>query len=167
MAAAKGTLLQELWDQLLLHWRIKPHLTAAQPVLFIRKQAVQGNHHVVSGEIGCDVIRVADADIGGGPGGNIGYDIVIYFPVIRVQPQVYRDVGIELLKILNRLFINIRLPLIGIVFRPKGNLMLLCGIKGLRHRKVRVFPGTMTAGKQERGDCQHSRGKRTRPALLK
>ena len=57
---------------------------AAQTVFFIGKQVIQRNYGILPGEVGGNVIRVGDADIGCRIGGNIGNDIVVNFAVIRV-----------------------------------------------------------------------------------
>ena len=41
------------------------------------------------------MVRVGDAHIGGGLGGDVGDHIVVDLAVIGIQPQVYGDVGVE------------------------------------------------------------------------
>ena len=65
------------------------------------------------------MVRIGDADIRGGIGGNIGDNVIIDSAVVRIQAQVYRNIGIKRLKVLNGFFVNIRLGLVGIVFAQK------------------------------------------------
>ena len=57
------------------------------------------------------MVRIGDADIRGGIGGNIGDNVIIDSAVVRIQAQVYRNIGIKRLKVLNGFFVNIRLGL--------------------------------------------------------
>ena len=57
----------------------------------------------VAGEVGGDVVRVGDAHVGGGAGGDVGDDVVVDVAVVGVQPQVHGDVGVQRLKVLNGL----------------------------------------------------------------
>ena len=62
------------------------------------------------------MVRIGDADIGRGIGGNIGDDVIVYPAVVRIQAQVYRYVRIQVLEIRNGLIVNVGLSLVGIVF---------------------------------------------------
>ena len=53
-------------------------------IIYFGKQVIQRNYGILPGEVGGNVIRVGDADIGCRIGGNIGNDIVVNFAVIRV-----------------------------------------------------------------------------------
>ncbi len=102
--SGKGALLQKLGDDLIAFYRVKFQLAAAKTVAFICHQVIQGNHRVISGEVGGDVVRVGDAHVGGGFCGNVGNDIIVDLAVIGVKPQVYSNIGIQGLEIGDGLF---------------------------------------------------------------
>ena len=101
------------------------------------------------------MVRVGDAHIGGGICGDVGDHIVVNSRVVRIQPHIHGDVRIQLFKIPDGLLINGGLPLVGVVLGPEGNGVLLCGVKGFRHRVVKlrragVFrQGSVAAGEQQ------------------
>ena len=82
------------------------------------------------------MVGVGYADVGGGVGRDIGDNVVVYLAVVVVKAKIDLDVRIKLFKILNRLFINGYLCLVGIVFCPLGDLVFFCFVKLCR--KVRV-----------------------------
>lgn len=65
------------------------------------------------------MVGIGDADVGGGPGGDIGDHVVVDLSIVCIQPQVYRDIGIQGLEILNGLFVNVRLTLVGVILAQK------------------------------------------------
>jgi len=137
--------LQKLGHHLLLGGAVKLHSLPAQAVLGVGKQVLQGDHHVVAGDVSGNVVRVCDTDIGGSAGGNVGDHVVVDIAVVGVQPQVYGDIGIQVLELGNGLFVNISLAHIGIVFRPEGDLIGLRFVKGRRHGKGGALPAAVAA----------------------
>ena len=79
-----GAFIQKLGNDFFSGRTVIGKLRAAQTVFFIGKQVIQRNYGILPGEVGGNVIRVGDADIGCRIGGNIGNDIVVNFAVIRV-----------------------------------------------------------------------------------
>ena len=152
-----GTLLQKLRHDLVLGGRIEKHLASAQPVLLVREQIVQRHHHVVAGHVGGDMIGIGDADIGRRPCGNIRDHVVVDIAVIRVQTKVHGNVRIQLLKIRDGLLVNLRLVDVRIVLRPEGDLVLLRGVKFLRHGKRRLLPLPVAAGQKTQAQKEQKR----------
>ena len=151
----ESALFQELGHDFRLIRCIKPHLTAAQAVLSVREQVVQGNDRIRAGEVGSDVVGIGDADIGGGVRCDIGNDIVVNLAVVRIQPQIYRDIGIQRFEVRNGLLVDLHLGHVGIVLCPEGNLEITGRIKGFRDFKNLLLRGAVTAGKR----CQQNDGK--------
>ena len=106
------------------------------------------------------MVRVGNADVGGGPRGDVGDHIVVDVTVVGVQPHGHRDVGVQLLEILDGLFVDVGLGLVGIVLGPEHHLILAGGIEGFRHGKSRLFPAAMAAGKRQRPHKQGGRAQR-------
>ena len=79
------------------------------------------------------MVRVGDAHVGSGLGGNVGDHIVVNVAVVGVQPQSHGDVGIQILKFLDGLLVDLRLAHVGVVFRPEGDLILLGFFQLFRH----------------------------------
>ena len=79
------------------------------------------------------MVRIGNADIRSRIGGNVRDDIVVYFAVIRVKAHVDVDIGIERLKICDRLLIDLGLSLVGVVFGPESEFYLLILVELLRH----------------------------------
>ena len=77
------------------------------------------------------MVRVGDAHVGGGIRCNVCDDVIINFPIVRIQAKIYSDIGIQSLKIRNCLLVDVRLGLIGVVFCPEGNLVVPRGVKFL------------------------------------
>ena len=63
------------------------------------------------------------------PRRDIGDHIVIDLPVIRIEPEIYGNIGVQRLKVLDGLLVDIGLPFIGIVFCPEGDLIIRFGVK--------------------------------------
>ena len=144
-----GAFIQKLRNDFFSGRTVIGKLCTAQTVFLISKQVIQRNYGVLSGEVGGNVIRVGDADIGCRIGGNIGNDIVVNFAVIRVQVQVYRDIGIQGFKICNGFLVDFRLGFVGIIFRPEGDLIVPGSIEFLRNGEFRQPLGTMAAGQRQ------------------
>ena len=163
VVAVKGTFLQELGNDLLPRGAVELHRTAPQTVFRMAEQPVQRHHGIGSGEIGGDVVGIGDAHVGSGFGGNIGDDIVIDAAVIGIKPQIDLDIGIQLLKIGDGLFINSYLGQVGVVFCPEGDLVLSGFVKALRNGKGVRFSGAVTAAQgqqtaqrqKQSGDLSH------------
>ena len=81
------------------------------------------------------MVRVGNADIGGCAGGDICDHIVVDLAVIRVEPQIYFDIGIQFLEIIDGLLVDRSLRLVGIVFGPECDLIIDGSIKFFRHGK--------------------------------
>ena len=167
--AVYGAFRQKLGDNFRLRGGVEAHLAAPKAVFFIGEQLVQRNHRVFAGEIGRDVVGVGDADVGGGVGCDVGDDVVVDFAVIRVQPEIHGDVGIQRFKVRNGLLVDVHLSHVGIVFCPEGDLIAPGGVKVVRNRvgdgSGGILPGgqrTVAAGE---GKGQH-KGKRERKQLF-
>ena len=92
-------------------------------VLFILHQLIQRHHGILTRQIGGDVVGVGDADVGGGVCGNICDNVAVNASVVGVELEIYLDIGVKCLKILNRLLVYRHLSQIGVVFRPKAYLV--------------------------------------------
>ena len=154
---AERAFFQKLGNDFLLLRRVKPDLATPQSVLFMGKKFLQGNHKVFPGQIGGNVIRIGDADIGRGIGGNVGDHIIVYFPIIRIQTQIHPDIGIQRLEIIDCPFINPGLGLIGIVFGPESDFILSGIIKFPGYFISRKPLGAMASSKPEHTACQNHR----------
>ena len=154
----KGTFLQKLGNNLLPPGRIEPDPASPKTVFFILKKSLQGNHEIVPRQVGGDMIRISNADIGRGIRGNIRYHIIINLAIIRIQPQIHRNIGIKLLKIINSLLIDGCLSLVRVVLSPEGNLIIPGIVKFLRNLKGRKSPGAMAPG-QDKKACRCGQGK--------
>ena len=77
--------LQELGNDLGFRGCVEEQSVRAQTVLVVRHQIVQRDHHVIPGKVGGDVVRIGDAHIRRGVGGNICDDVVVNIAVIRVS----------------------------------------------------------------------------------
>ena len=106
------------------------------------------------------MVGIGDADVGCGPGGDIGDHVVVDLSIVCIQPQVYRDIGIQGLEILNGLFVNVRLTLVGVIFGPEGDLICFCFIKGLRRLEGLRFPGAVAAGQENGTGRAQKKGKK-------
>ena len=163
--AVDSAFRQKLGDNFRLRGGVKAHLAATKTVFFIGEQLVQGNHRVFAGEIGRDVVGVGDADVGGGVGCDVGNDVVVNFAVVRVQPEIHGDVGIQGFKIRDGLFVDVHLGHVGVVFRPEGDLIAPGGVKVVRNLvgdgSGGIFPGGKRAVTAGEGKGQH-KGKRER-----
>ena len=155
-----GTLGKKLGNDLAARGGVKGQSAAAQTVVGVVHQAVQRNHCVLTGQVGGNVVRVGDADIRRGAGGDVGDDVVVDPGVVGVQPDIHGDIGVELLKVPDGFLIDGGLHLVGVVFGPEGDLIVPGGIEALRQG---VLPGTlpgvrhqmaMAAGEQK-GKKQH------------
>ena len=83
---------------------------------------------------------------------DVGYYIVINLSVISVQPQGDMNIRIQLLKIRYSLFVNFDLRPIGVVLRPKGNIVIPCCVELPRHDKL-IKASRAMAGGQYRKYC--------------
>ena len=159
VTAGEAALLQKLGDHLLQRGGVVFQGAAAQPVLHIGEQGVQRRHHIGAGEVGGDVVRVGDAHVGGGIGGDVGDDIVVDLAVVGVQPQLHRDVGIQRLKIVDGLVVDVHLRLIGVVLGPERDLVLPGLVKAVRHGEGVLPAGAVAAAqRQQREQRQQQRG---------
>ena len=135
MNAINGAFFQKFRYNLLLGHPIKTQLAATQAICLIGKQIIQRRHNIGAGQIGGYMIWIGDANIGGGTGRDIGNHIVIDVSIVCVQPNVYRDIGVQGLKSVYGLLINFCLGFVGIVLCPKGDAKWFCLVKGIRQRK--------------------------------
>ena len=101
------SLIKELGDHLILSRRIKAHLTAAQAVFSICQKFIQRYDGINAGQICGNVVRVCNADIRCGIGGDVGNDIVVDTSVIGIQTDIDFNVGIEFLESLNGINIDL------------------------------------------------------------
>ena len=81
----------------------------------------------------CNVVGVSDAHIGGGIRGDVGDDIVVDLAIVGIQPQVDRDVGIQLLEAGDGTIVDLHLGHLGIVLGPEGNFVIPGGVEGFRN----------------------------------
>ena len=104
------------------------------------------------------MVRISYADIRRRTGRDVRDDIVIDLVVIRIKPEVYLDVRIELLKIFYGLIVYLRLGDVGIVLCPENYLVSLIGIKSFRHRKLcRTFLAVTACKRRQNESCRHER----------
>ena len=102
------------------------------------------------------MVRISDTHIGRSIRRYIRDHIIINFAVIRIQPQIHRNIGIKSLEIRNCFLIDGCLGFVGIIFSPESNFILPGSIKLFRNGKS-VHPFLpMTTGKKK----QASAGKR-------
>ena len=146
--AADGELAKELGHDLLLFRGVEPDLFAAEPVGAVRKEVVERHHHVLAGEIGGDVVRVGDAYVGRGGGGNVGDDVVVDLGIVGVKADRHVDIGIKLLKVRHRLLIDLYLGLVGVVLGPEGDVVVPAFVKALRDLKYASLPRAVAARQQ-------------------
>ena len=169
MVVRKGALRKELGNDIPLPGGGEAQRRAAQTVIRMVEQLVQGYHRAAPGEIGGDVVRVGDAHIGGGVGGDIGDDVVIDLAVIRIQPKVYGNVGVQSLKIRNGLLIDPGLRPVGVVLGPEGDGIAAAFVELFGGNEIRQAPGAMAAGKKQHPRNQHQdeqEGKQTLHPLV-
>ena len=122
--AFKCALVQILRHHLFHGRAVKKNLTAMQTIPFILHQFFQRHHGIDSRQIRRNMIRIGDTDVGRRAGGDIGDHIIVDLSIVCIQPQIHMDVGIERLKIRDCLFIDCGLYFIGVIFCPKGNLIV-------------------------------------------
>ena len=127
---------------------IEAHLAAPKAVFFIGEQVVQRNHRVFAGEIGRDVVGVGDADVGGGVRGDVGNDVVVDFAVVRIQPEIHGDVGIQFFKVRDGLLVDVHLSHVGVVFCPEGDLIPPGGVKLIGNRIGTGSGGILPGGQR-------------------
>ena len=94
------------------------------------------------------MVRVGDAHVGGGAGGDVGDNVVVDVAVVGVQPQVHGDVGVQPLELRNGLAVDVRLELVGVVFRPEGDFIVVLG-KAVGHGKGRPLLAAVAARRRE------------------
>ena len=135
MLFSDSAFLQKLRHHLRQLRTVISDLAPAKAVLLILKQIIQRNHLVCPRHVGCNVIRIGDADIRCCSCGQIRNDVVVDFRVIRIQLHIDADIRIQSLEILNGLMIDCRLVLVRIVLGPERNGNRLRVIKGLRYCK--------------------------------
>ena len=148
MLFSNPAFFQKFCRDLLLGNTVILHKFSAQPVFFIFKKLIQRNHHICSGKIGCNVIRIGNADIGRCPCRNIGDHIIINIAIVGIKPQIYRNIGIDLFKIRNGFLIDLCLGLVGIILCPESDRIISVLLKALRHRKRFQSLRTVTSRKQ-------------------
>ena len=113
------------------------------------------------------MVRVGDAHVGGGSRGDVGDHVVIDVPVVGVQPQIHGDVGVQLLKIRDGLLVDVGLGHVGVVLRPKGDLIVpLNALRLGGHRKGGLLPGAVAGREaQPQGHRQQEREKPFHPLV--
>ena len=165
MHAADGALAEKLRDDLLLLRRIEKELRAAETVSGIGEQIVQRHHHVGAGHIGRDVVRIGDADIGCGIGGDVRDDIVVDAPVVGIEPHVHRDIRVQGLKVRDGLLVDGRLDLVGVVFGPEGDFVLPGTVKALRNREGCSPAGAVAGAQRQHAEEHQQRQKEGRESV--
>ena len=88
----------------------------------------------------------------------IGYNIVIYFAVIRIKPDIHLYVRIKRFKIGYCFFIYFCLSFVCIVLCPKGYLVVARSVKSARHFENRSTFRTVTSRKYHK--CGYEQNKR-------
>ena len=160
ISAFDGALFQELRHNLLLCGSVKQKLASTQTVFFIRKQIIQRDHHVFPCHISRDMVRIGDAHVRRGSRGNVCDDVIIDIAVIRIKAQIHRNIRVQLLKVGDRLLIDLCLIDIRIVFRPECNLIISGGVKALRHRESGLLSLSVAAGKKRQAHKAEARKRR-------
>ena len=97
---------------------------------------VERHDYIRARHICRDMVGVCDADIRRSIGRYIRYYVVIDLSVIRIKTEIYGDIGIELLKRLYRLLVDLGLRPVRIVLRPECDLILSACIERIRHDKI-------------------------------
>ena len=164
MPAAQHAFAEELPDDFLLRWRVKADLAAAQAIFFIRKQRVQRHDAVRAGHVCRDVIRIGDADVRRGLGGDVGDHVVVDLAVIRIQAQIHFNIRIQRFKPLDGVLVDRHLRHVGVVLCPECDLMLLRPVEFLRDLEGLQPPGAVAA--RQREQAEHETHKQQRRALL-
>ena len=106
------------------------------------------------------MVRVGNTDIGRCIGGDIGDDVVVNGAVVRIGTDIHMNVGVEGLKVLNGLFIDLDLGLVGIVLGPEGNVVISGGVEFFRQLKGYTFGGSVAACQQSAADKDQHQHKR-------
>ena len=158
VTAGKAALRQKLGNHLRLRRPVVPEGAAAQPVLLVGKQGVQRRHHIGAGEVGGDVVGVGDAHVGRGVGGDIGDHVVVDLTVVGVQPQPHGDIGVQRLKIIDGLVVDIHLRLVGVVLGPERDLILPGLVKAVRHGEGVLPAGAVAAAQRQQRKQRQQRG---------
>ncbi len=94
------------------------------------------------------MVGVGDADVGGGVRGDVGNDVVVDFAVVRIQPEIHGDVGIQRFKVRNGLLVDVHLSHVGVVFCPEGDLIPPGGVKLIGNRIGTGSGGILPGGKR-------------------
>ena len=152
LLSGKDALFEKLGNDLFLFHSVKLQLAAAEPVLFVVKELIQRNNHIVSGHIGGDVIGIGNADIRGGVGCDIGDDIVIDLAVIVVDPDIDMNIGIQLLEGSDRILVDPGLILIRIILCPEGQFKGSAFIQLFGNDKRRHSPRAMASAEKRTAD---------------
>ena len=134
-ALPDAALFQIGLHDLLLRRSVKPKFAPAQAIGRILHQRIQRYDNVLTCQIGRDMIRIGDADVRRRIRRDIRDHIVVDLPVVRIQANVDVDIGIQLLKRLDRRLIDLRLRFIGIILCPKRELLFLRRVKRFGHFK--------------------------------
>ena len=155
------TFLQEFRNDLLLFRGIETNLASAEPVPAVAHPVIQRQHHVLARLVGRDMVRIGNAYVGCGFGGDICDHVREDPAVIRVQAQVDLHVRIHLFEVFDRFGIDGCLHLVGVILSPENQLYRLRVIKNLRDlsaSRARRFPALqppMTSAQKPQGSNQH------------
>ena len=114
---------QEICHDLILSHRVIENLTAAETILFICKELIQRDNAIVAGDIGGNMVRIGNTDIGGGVGGEVRDDILIDGVIVREQFQGHIDIGVNGFKIRHCLCINFLLGFVVFILCPECDLI--------------------------------------------
>ena len=80
--AVQIAFFQELVDDLALLRTVEAEFASAEAVGLIVRQCIQRNHDILAHFIGCDVVRIGDADVRCGLRRNVRDDIVVDHAVV-------------------------------------------------------------------------------------
>ena len=162
--AREGAFLQKLRHHFVLRGTLELQLAAPEAVALVGEQVVQRHDHVVSRQIGGDVVGIGDAHVGRGVGGDVGDDVVVDGAVVRVGLQLHLDVGIQRLEVPDRLLVNLLLGVVAVVLGPEGEDVLPGGVEFRRHLKARALLPAMAARKSQKQEQENQRQPRLLPS---
>ena len=104
------------------------------------------------------MVGVGDAHVGRGIGGDVGDHVVVDLAVVGVQPQPHGDIGVQRLKIVDGLVVDIHLRLVGVVLGPERDLVLPGLVKAVRHGEGVLPAGAVAAAQRQQREQRQQRG---------
>ena len=95
-------------------------------------------------------------------GGDVCYDVVIYFPVIRVKADIDLDVRVKRFKVGNGFSVYFHLRFVRIVLCPERYFVIFRRIKLLRQGEIGGKPRAVTRRENRHDRAKENSGKHRR-----